>query len=93
MSWRPVSLPKYLISVVLSFALIALSPGFAAYEAAAAAVTSAAGVQGQTGIAPITSLNNISIGTSLGTGLAPAQDLRLSGSLSAGIAPAVVGPT
>jgi hypothetical protein len=89
MSWRPVSLPKYLISVVLSFALIALSPGFAAYEAAAATMTSAAGVQGQTGVAPITNLNTLSIGTSLGSSLTPAQNLRLSGSLSAGIAPAV----
>ena len=89
MSWRPVSLPKYLISVVLSFALIALSPGFAAYEAAAATVTSAAGVKAQTGVAPITSLNNISIGAGLNTGLAPAQSLRLSGTLSVGIAPTV----
>ncbi|MCX5796035.1 MAG: hypothetical protein NTY77_11120 [Elusimicrobia bacterium] len=94
MPWRHLSLFKSIVSVALSAALVALSPGFAAYEAAAATMTSAAGVARQTGVAPITTLSSIAIGSNLNTTLAPAQDLRLSGSLSAGIAPAVkVGMT
>ena len=89
MSWRPVPFFKYLLSLTLSLALVALSPGFAAYEAAAAQLSPSTGMTGQTGVAPITGLNNIAIGSNLNTTLAPSQDLRLFGSFSAGLAPGV----
>jgi|GEM_PF-5808574 len=89
MPWCHLSFFKSLACVALSAALIALSPGFAAYEAAAATMTSASGMTGQSGATPITSLSNIPIGSTLNTALTPAQDLRLSGSMSVGVAPSV----
>jgi hypothetical protein len=48
---------------------------------------------GLTGAAPITSLGKVSIGTGLGSSLAPAPNLSLSGSLSAAAVPTTLGPS
>ncbi|MBI5239922.1 MAG: hypothetical protein HY926_05585, partial [Elusimicrobia bacterium] len=61
-------------------------------QARAASVAAASAAQGRAGIAPITALGQISIRGGLGAGLVSGQDLRLTGPLSAAVAPGVQAP-
>jgi len=83
------SLAKSLLSITLSAALIALSPGFAAYEAVAAQVAAPVRASGQNSVAPIVSLGSLPMGSPMSASLTPSMDLKLTGSLTVGAAPSV----